>query len=124
MFVRYLECTLRYDELVIGSLARRGLKFGIYVHHIWVDSEESLWGGRRIWGLPKELASFAWEGDTVRVTDEEGPIATLSVDRSEASSPRIGTVAPGFGRLDGRWIYTKGSVRGRPGACPCAASRS
>src|SRR4051812_33530509 len=99
VFVRYLAGTLRYDELVIGSLARRGLRVGIYVHDIWVDSEASLRGGRRIWGLPKELATFAWEGDTVHVADAEGPIATLSVDRSPAPSPRIWTIAPGFGRL-------------------------
>jgi hypothetical protein len=30
------------------------------VSHIYVDDEQSLSGGREIWGLPKELASFEY----------------------------------------------------------------
>jgi hypothetical protein len=114
--IRYLEgSTLTYDELVIASLARRGFRTGLYVHHIWVDSEASLWGGRRIWGLNKELATFAWEGDTVRVTDEAGPIVTMTVDRAPRTAPWLPAIAPGFGRLDGQWVHVTGSLRARFG---------
>src|SRR5262249_12792200 len=62
VLVRYeARSTLCYDELLIGPLARCGLRFGIYVEHIYVDSIPSLWGGREIWGLPKRLASFTWD---------------------------------------------------------------
>src|SRR5262245_34631566 len=73
---RYLDGTLRYDELVLGRLARRGLRVGLFVDHIWVDSRESVAGGRLFWGLPKELAEFSWTGDRVQVRDAEGDIAT------------------------------------------------
>ena len=55
MLVRYLDGTRRYDELVLGALARRKARPGLYVEHIWVTDAAGLWGGRRIWGLPKEF---------------------------------------------------------------------
>jgi hypothetical protein len=114
--IRYLEgSTLQYDELIIGSMARRGFRTGLFVHHIWVDSETSLWGGRRIWGLNKELATFAWDGDTVRVTDDAGPIVTMTVDRTPRTSPRLPAIAPGFGQRDGRWVHVTGTVQARLG---------
>ena len=115
LVVRYLEGTLKYDELAICSLARRGLRFGAYVHHIWVDSVPSLWGGRRIWGLPKELATFAWDGDTVRVTDNEGPIATITVNRRTGQLPPLGLFSPGFGVLDGRLVQASAFLKGPVG---------
>lgn len=104
--VRYLEGTLHYDELVVGTLARRGLSMGIYIDYIWVDSLASLWGGRRIWGLPKNMAQFAWETNTVRITDDTGLIATLSVNLAPGGGPELWTPAPGLGQLDGAWAYT------------------
>jgi hypothetical protein len=114
MVVRYLEgSTLRYDELIFASLARRGPRVGLFVHHIWVDSEASLWGGRRIWGLNKELATFVWEEDTVTVSDAAGVIAAVRVDRRPASGPRWPMLGPGFGVLDGRLIFTLATGRGK-----------
>ena len=112
--VRYLEGTLRYDELAVGPLACLGARFGIFVPYIWVDSEASMWGGRRIWGVPKEMAEFAWNGDTVRVTDKDGLIATLAVDTGDARLP-IWLPAPGLGRRDGQWTFTIATMSGRLG---------
>ena len=113
--VRYLEGTLRYDELAVGPLARLGARFGIFVPYIWVDSEASMWGGRRIWGVPKEMAVFAWEGDTVSVTDKDGLIAALTVDTQEARLPKIWMPAPGLGRVDEQWAFTIATMSARLG---------
>ncbi len=116
VLVRYLEgSTLVYDELIFASLARRGLRVGLFVHRIWVDSEASLWGGRRIWGLNKDLATFSWEGDTVKVADAEGLIAAVTVDRRPASGPWCPVMGPGFGVLDGRLIFTQATGRAKVG---------
>ena len=103
---RYLEGTLCYDELLIGSLTRRGVRIGVFVHHIWVNDHSSLLGGRRIWGLPKEMADFAWDGNMVRVTDEKGSIVTLTIEESKAWLPRIWVLAPSIGQLNGQWTFT------------------
>jgi hypothetical protein len=111
ILVRYLEGTLRYDEFVIGRLARRGLTTSIFVDHIWVDSEESVAGGRRFWGLPKELAQFDWDGDRVHVHDGDGDIATVSVDQRPARLPQVPLVAAGFGvREDGKLLLAKSKL--------------
>jgi hypothetical protein len=113
---RYLEGTLRYDELVVGTLVRRAWRAGIHFHHIWVDDEVSLWGGRRIWGACKELATFTWNADTVQVTDERGPIVTLTVNADAARTPWLWMPAPGFfGFRDGRFLYTLAHTQARLG---------
>jgi hypothetical protein len=111
--VRYLEGTLQYDELIIGRLARRGLKVGIFVDHIWVNSAESVAGGRLFWGLPKELAEFTWVGDQVKVRDLDGDIAELLIDQTPATAPPVPMVAPGFGVRSGALLYSLGRLNVR-----------
>lgn len=113
--LRYLQGTLQYDELIIGSFVRRGAYLGVYIQQIWVDDLRSLWGGRRIWGLHKELAAFDWQGATVRISDAAGPVVTLSVDPRTALLPRLPLPIPTFGRLDGRWLFTVATARARVG---------
>ena len=113
--IRYLDGTLRYDELLFGTPARLGLRLGIHVDDIWVNDRASLWGGRRIWGLPKNLADFNWDVSTVQITDEHGLIAKIFVDIFPARLPFIWMPAPGFGRLDERWTYYVGSLWARLG---------
>lgn len=102
--VRYeTGSTLTYDELLVGPLARHGLRCGLYVEHIYVDSVPSLWGGRAIWGLPKRLATFSWETGRCRITDEAGTITTLRVDAKHARLPVLmPLVAPAFGLQEAR----------------------
>ena len=49
---------LAYNELVVGVAVRSGVGLGVHIPQIWVDSKVSLEGGRALWGIPKELASF------------------------------------------------------------------
>lgn len=60
---RYTEgSVLTYSELLIApALVRSGDATGGWISHIYVDDEASVRGGREIWGLPKELATFEWE---------------------------------------------------------------
>ena len=58
-FVDYLPGSLLpYRELLAAVLVRRGLRFGLSITHIWVDSPASRAGGRALWGVPKELAEL------------------------------------------------------------------
>jgi len=114
--VRYLPgSTLTYDELIIATPALLGARPGLYIDYIWVDSVASLWGGRRIWGLPKELATFAWSERGVRVSDGVGPLVTLEVDRSPARGPALPFATAGIGRLGGAWAYAVDPMRMRAG---------
>ena len=58
--------TLSYDEFAVGSLVRRGTRGGLWCQRIWIDDAASLWGGRRLWGIPKQLARFDWTGPPCR----------------------------------------------------------
>ena len=113
--IRYLQGTLQYDELIVGSYARHNLSIGLFVHHIWVDDVQSLWGGRRIWGLNKQLATFDWSGNTVRITDDAGPILSLQVDPRTAWLPRLPLPVPVFGQHDDRWLFAVASASARIG---------
>ena len=112
--MRYREGTLQYDELMVGPLVRHGTRMGLWVGHIWVDSAASLWGGRRIWSLPKELATFTWEEGRVRVLDARGgPIAMLGVERRTGFGPSLPMPVPGIGGASSQWTTFVGRMRGR-----------
>jgi acetoacetate decarboxylase len=118
--IRYLEgSTLVYDELLIGTPARADLCPGVYVDYLYVDSAVSLWGGRRIWGLPKELATFAWDGETCQIADGEGePLATLQVHRGQSVLPPLPAAVVGIGQLHDSWAFLTAPMWarfGRPG---------
>ncbi|MEU2430172.1 acetoacetate decarboxylase family protein [Streptomyces sp. NPDC007861] len=112
--VRYEEGTLRYDELVVGSVVRSGRRIGVLAQHIWVDDPASLWGGRRLWGIPKQLASFDWDGPAVHVTSGGSHLAELLV-RPAASwlLPPLPLPATGFGRLGDHRVFLPGRMRAR-----------
>ncbi|MEV8439619.1 acetoacetate decarboxylase family protein [Actinosynnema sp. NPDC051121] len=89
-FVRYRPPGLAYHEVLAAVLVRRGLRFGVSITRIWVDSPASRAGGRELWGIPKELAEFGWDADlTASARDEHGPIASV-----RARSPRFGVRLP------------------------------
>ncbi|HZH16197.1 MAG TPA: acetoacetate decarboxylase family protein [Archangium sp.] len=111
--MRYQEGTLQYDELMVGPLVRHGLHMGLWVSHIWVTSVASLWGGRRMWSLPKELATFTWEEGRVRVADASGPIATFGVERRAGFGPSLPVPMPGIGGAPGGWTTFVGRMSGR-----------
>jgi hypothetical protein len=113
--IRYLDGTLRYDELLFATPARLGMRMGAYISDIWVDDRASVWGGRRIWGLPKNLAEFNWNESVVEISDDHGLITKISVDPRPSRSPLMWLPVPGFGHLDQGWTYYIGSLWARFG---------
>lgn len=79
-FVAYDEAgLLPYRELLAGVFIRHGrgpgLRLGLTITGIWVDSEASLAGGRALWAIPKELARFTG-GTSGGRTDESARVLT------------------------------------------------
>ncbi len=65
-----LGSVMEYNELiVVSAIVNYAGKWGAWISHIYVDNPHSVAGGREIWGLPKELAQFSWEGsDSVKAS--------------------------------------------------------
>ncbi len=80
---------LAYRELMTTLLVRRGFRLLPTITHIWVDSVASRDGGRALWGIPKQLAAFSFDGAHLAAHDDGGPLAA-------------GTVRTRF-TLPGRW---------------------
>jgi hypothetical protein len=70
---------LAYRELMAALLVRRGWRLLPTITHIWVDSAASRDGGRALWGIPKDLATFAFGGGDYAAADDAGTIAHGSV---------------------------------------------
>lgn len=103
--IRYQEGSLCYDELAIGPLVHRGLRPGIWVRDIYVNDEASLRGGRELWGLPKQLARFAFHDGGLTVNAGDEPLIDLAFQDRGRAAPRLPLLCPGFGNRDGRWTY-------------------
>jgi len=72
---------LEYNELIaFPALVRRGLKLGIWISHIYVDNENSLYGGREIWGLPKQWARFS-QDENGRIVVRQGEEALCALEQ-------------------------------------------
>ena len=108
---------LAYDELLVATpvIARGRLR--ITIPQIWVDSPQSLAGGRALWGIPKRLATF----DATRTADAAevsagtpGPVAALSARLGRAilpGTPRL--PLPIEQRSGGRRIVSHNHAVGR-----------
>ena len=81
---------LSYRELLVAALAHQDWRPLGTITDIWVDSISSVHGGRELWGLPKQLASFHIDGANCA--------AVGAGDELIASA----TVRP-IGDLPGRW---------------------
>ncbi|MFY0408458.1 acetoacetate decarboxylase family protein [Solicola sp. PLA-1-18] len=68
---------LVYEEVMSTVLVRDGLRPGVSITHIWVDSEASRDGGRALWGIPKDLATF----DVAPGRHDAPGIASVSLGR-------------------------------------------
>jgi hypothetical protein len=73
---------LKYNELIVvpGFVGYQG-KFGGWISHIYVDNPDSVAGGREIWGLPKEMAEFSWSNGSVRVSQNNRELCSLSYQK-------------------------------------------
>ncbi|MEA5593624.1 acetoacetate decarboxylase family protein [Rivularia sp. UHCC 0363] len=78
----YISCydgsLLTYNELIVvpGFVSYQG-NIGAWISHIYVDNQDSVAGGREIWGLPKEMAEFSWNDGSVRVSQNNRELCTL-----------------------------------------------
>ena len=112
--------TLQYAELacLVGP-AVGGRVPGGWVETMLVDRDASRAGGRAIWNLPKELASFDWAEDPPRsvvVRDGDGDVVVSARwSRPRLSLPLPG-VAPFLGTVDGGAVAGRltGLARGGP----------
>jgi hypothetical protein len=83
------DSTLHYGELlVVAALTRVEGKLGLWISHAYVDSPASLAGGRRMWGVPKDLATFDWDTRSVTLTRDDGtPLLETTFPRPKRLVP-------------------------------------
>ncbi len=105
---------LQYSELILTVPVRGMGQRGLWVTHIYVDSADSLAGGREIWGLPKELVQFEWLEDQVTLRQEGRQVCTLRWGRPRWLWRQRLTV-PCFSFLGSDLLAYRGRVRGRLG---------
>jgi acetoacetate decarboxylase len=82
----YQAGTLQYHELIVFS---RATPRGMVVSHIYVDDEQSLSGGREIWGLPKELAEFELSRTSFVVRQAGKRLLSASIRRRAGRLPML-----------------------------------
>ncbi len=111
-FVDYLPGSLLpYRELLAAVVVRDGLRLGLSITHIWVDSPASKAGGRELWGIPKELAGF-------KVVPAPA-FAAVATDIAEAEHSSYGRGVPApvagsvFQTLHGSTVRTPVRMSGR-----------
>ena len=85
LLANYTSGTLAYRELIVFERATRR---GMVISHIYVDDEQSMRGGREIWGLPKELATFAY-GPTRFEAAQEHTLLRARIRRRAGRLPMI-----------------------------------
>lgn len=109
--------SLVYHEIVIAAgLVWHGARLGFALPGLYVDSPQSLAGGREIWGAPKELADF-----TVKRSSGETSVEVRQGGRDVMSlrfRPMRGTVPawvplPSYGIRGNDLLFFTGRVRGR-----------
>lgn len=132
-FVSYEEGSpLTYSELLVArpvSSPEHGRR--VSITDIWVDSPDSVAGGRELWAIPKELCDFTF--DTVRT----GPVSrtewSASTGRRPIASARFTDVSRAMLRVPfkgGTWqpALPEGggertaTLRGSARALPCRGS--
>jgi hypothetical protein len=111
--VRYgAGSTLEYEEAIVApALVYAQRRIGWWVSHIYVNHPQSLDAGRRIWGLPKQLASFERRGPRVRM-DAPGVCIEIDGGSPSVSTPPLPLAAAVFGAGDGlKWSLAMGIAR-------------
>jgi Acetoacetate decarboxylase (ADC) len=108
---------LEYNELIISpALTRRGGTIRFWISHIYVDNEDSMAGGREIWGLPKEMAQFTWSEDrrSVDVRQDTRGLCSLRSNSPTWLVP-MPILLPTFGILESSLLSFMASIWGRVG---------
>lgn len=120
-----LDSVMEYNELiVVSAIANYAGKWGAWISHIYVDNPNSLAGGREIWGLPKEIAQFSWEGsDSIeasslgyRVTVRQGnsQLCSLSYSQQTWALP-LSLSGNFFSANSSNLLFFKGEFQSRTG---------
>jgi acetoacetate decarboxylase len=86
MLANYTSGTLVYRELIVFSHATPK---GMVVSHIYVDDEQSMSGGREIWGLPKELATFEYGARAFTARQGETTLLHARIRRRRGGLPIV-----------------------------------
>jgi acetoacetate decarboxylase len=80
--------SLPYHELALApALVRAKGRFGFWISNIYVDHDGSRAGGRCIWGLPKELATFQWSPDEQEVAIAQGSLQLCRIHAGASVAP-------------------------------------
>ena len=95
-FVSYEEGPLTYSELLVARpISTEEHNRRINITDIWVDSPESVAGGRELWAIPKGLCDFTLDAAY------RGPVSTTDWSASLGASPiarasftDLGKIAP------------------------------
>ncbi len=123
VFVSYESGSiLVYRELIfVAALVRVGRRIAFYLPRLYVDSAASLAGGRGIWGVPKEMASFdvstAGAQRTIVVRGAGPDVCRLEIGAARAGLrvrvpiPALGTRADSFLFFTGRLSVRLGLIR-------------
>lgn len=114
-FARYEPgSALEYSELiVVSALVHHRSQIGGWVSHIYVDNPNSVAGGREIWGLPKELATFSWQPDRITVQQGDTPLCSLQCS-SGFHLWRQSAAAPSFSCLGTQLLRFWAEVEAEP----------
>lgn len=105
-----------YNELVwmpclVKAPRRERPVRGYFVEKMYVDSQDSLAGGRELWALPKQLARFEITDREAVVDTEDGAHLVLDLrQRGPAPRTRLGTTTVQDGGAD--LVRFKGSGAG------------
>ena len=86
LLANYTSGTLAYRELIVFSHATAR---GMVISHIYVDDEQSLSGGREIWALPKELASFEYGATRFSASQDGRPLLKARIRRRPGRLPLL-----------------------------------
>jgi hypothetical protein len=109
---------LEYNEaIVVPALVSYGGQWGAWISHIYVDHEDSVAGGREIWGLPKERAEFIWETGAsmaVKVSQSDRLFCSLTYTQPAFTLP-LPLSGPVLSILDSDFLLFKGNFKSRMG---------
>lgn len=91
-----------YQELLfIPGLFRFGERISFSISKIYVSTPDSIWNGRRNWGIPKDLADFSFVANpdgsrTISVRLDGQPLLSLRVSPWGFRFPITTKLLPGF----------------------------
>jgi hypothetical protein len=87
---------LTYSELLVARPVKEAGGRRVHITDIWVDSEDSLHGGRELWAIPKDLCDFRRTTTGSRVqriswttTLDGAPIASARFTDVSGLAPRL-----------------------------------